>query len=187
MAKCAICKSRKGKRKCKINDSFICSLCCGQSRNQEKCAGCSFYKNPALCRNYRKVPFYEIAQMSESLNLENISEVIESTLCSMAAGNSESFQDSDAIKLIELYFDKYYFKDDKLHFVDVEQEHNFHKIIEVCEQNLPSTPQEELIKVMAAVYRSIQRRTNGNREYLRFAQRYVGTGAASDTRIIPSR
>lgn len=184
MAKCTICKSKKGKRKCKADDTFICSLCCGQSRNQDKCAGCSFYKNPALQRNYRKVPFYEIPQMSGSIELEDIGNVIESTLCSMALESNELFQDKDAIKLIELFFDKYHFKDEELRFADTLQKKNFHEIIEVCAQDLPSITHDELVKVMAAIYRSIQRRTNGNREYLQFAQQYVGARVASGTRIL---
>ena len=32
MAKCLICNSRKGKRKCKAKNGFICSLCCGKNR-----------------------------------------------------------------------------------------------------------------------------------------------------------
>lgn len=187
MAKCTICKSRKGKRKCKVDDTFICSLCCGQSRNQDKCTDCSFYKNSASQRNYRKVPFYEIAQMSASIELEDIGNVIESTLCNMALEGRELFQDKDAIKLIELFFDKYHFKDNELQFADTAQKTNFHKIIEVCQQDLASTPQEELVKVMAAVYRSIRRRTNGHREYLQFAQQYVGARVASGARVITSQ
>ena len=167
-----------------MNDTFICSLCCGQSRNQEKCTGCSFYKNSVSNRNYRKVPFYEIAQMSDSFELEAISNVIESTLCNMALESRDLFQDKDAIKLIELFFDKYHFKDDELQFADILQRNNFHKILEVCHQDLASTPQEELVKVMAAVYRSIQRRTNGHREYLQFAQQYVGARVAPGARVI---
>lgn len=34
----------EGKSKCKASDTFICSPCCGESRNQEKCEGCSFLR-----------------------------------------------------------------------------------------------------------------------------------------------
>ena len=167
-----------------MDDTFICSLCCGQSRNQDKCTGCSFYKNPASQRNYRKVPFYEISQMSASIELEDIGNVIESTLCNLALESGESFQDKDAVKLIELFFDKYHFKDIDLQFTDTTQKKSFYKIIEVCQQDLATTPQGELLKVMAAVYRSIQRRTNGKREYLQFAQQYVGARVAPGARVI---
>ena len=54
MAKCPICNSRKGKRKCLISDSFICSLCCGNIRKAETCLGCTFYQKPK--RKYNEVP-----------------------------------------------------------------------------------------------------------------------------------
>ncbi len=98
--------------------------------------------------------------------------------------SGESFQDKDAIKLIELFFDKYHFKDNDLQFTDTTQEKNFYKTIEVCQQDLATTPQDELLKVMAAIYRSIQRRTNGNREYLQFVQQYVGVRVAPGVRVI---
>ncbi len=43
---------------------------------------------------------------------------------------------------------------------------------------------EQLIKVMAAIYRSIQRRTTGGREYLAFAQQYVGSRLEHGVRSI---
>ena len=111
MAKCSICNSRKGKRKCKIDETFICSLCCGQTRNIAKCEGCSFFKNANQSRNYRKVPFYEINQMSDSMELQDISNTIESILCGFELKCEELFNDKTAIGLLELFFDKYYFKD----------------------------------------------------------------------------
>ncbi len=137
MAKCTICKSKKGKRRCKADNTFICSLCCGQSRNPDKCNGCSFYKDPSLQRNYRKVPFYETYQMSGSMELEDISNVIESTLCSFEFENEELFQDNDAIELLELFFNKYHFKDLELKFKNSVQKSQFQKIIQACEQDLP--------------------------------------------------
>lgn len=122
--------------------------------------------------------------MSASIKLEDIGNVIESTLCKMALESRELFQDKDAIKLIELFFNKYHFKDNELQFADTVEQNNFFKIVEVCQQDLASTSQEDLVKVMAAVYRSIQRRTNGHREYLQFAQNYVGIRIAPGARVI---
>ena len=44
MAKCSACKSKKGKRTCQLVEGMICSLCCGQIRDKEKCKGCVHYK-----------------------------------------------------------------------------------------------------------------------------------------------
>ena len=61
MAKCPVCNSRKGKRKCLIADSSICSLCCGNTRTAETCANCVFYQKPR--RKYSEVPAYTVSEM----------------------------------------------------------------------------------------------------------------------------
>lgn len=122
--------------------------------------------------------------MSTLMTLEDIANVIESTLCGFDLESEEPFTDKKASQLIELFFDKYYFNDADLKFSSLELRKQFHEMLQICEQDLPDTPSEQLIKVMAAIYRSIQRRTNGGREYLQFAQQYVGARVAHGTRII---
>lgn len=173
MAKCSICNAKKGKRKCKADDTLICSLCCGQSRNQEKCTACSFYDNSGLRRNYRKVPFYGTAQMADSAELEGIANFIESTFLTIDVDSKILFRDNDAMRLLELFFDKYHFQDEELHFADTMQEDNYQMILDVCEEDLGTVPLEKLLKVMGAIYRSIQKRTDGSRKYLQFIQQYI--------------
>lgn len=176
MAKCSICNAKKGKRKCKADNTFICSLCCGQSRNEEKCTGCSFYDNAEVRRNYRKVPFYGTQQMADSLELEGIAHVIESTFRAFEADSEGAFQDNDAMKLLELFFDKYHFQDEELHFADIIQEDNYQILLKILMENLDKVSLEKLLKVMAAIYRSIQRRTDGRRKYLQFIAQYIPIG-----------
>ena len=57
-------------------------------------------------------------------------------------------------------------------------------MVEIVEQDLSSIPEEQRIKVMASIYRSIQRRTSGGREYLQFAQQYVGARVAPGARVL---
>ncbi|MCW5212055.1 hypothetical protein VU04_04005 [Desulfobulbus sp. TB] len=173
MAKCSICNVKKGKRKCKADNTLICSLCCGQSRNQEKCTGCSFYDNAGVSRNYRKVPFYGTQQMADSIELGNIANVVESVFRVLDVDSNKLFRDSEASKLLELFFDKYHFKDETLQFADAVQEDNYHMMLEACEKDLGTVSVEKLIQVMAAVYRSIQRRTDGSRRYLQFIEQYI--------------
>lgn len=184
MAKCSICKSRKGKRKCKAEDSFVCSLCCGQSRNPDKCTGCSFYKSDSHSRNYRKVPFYGIRQMSDSMELQDISNVVESILCGFDTETEINFTDKTALQLLELAFDKYHFRDSELEFSNPTLKSLFERMSQMIEKDLIDTPEEKVIKVSASIYRSIQRRTNGHREYLAFAQQYVGARVGSGARIL---
>ncbi len=183
MAKCTICNSRKGKRKCMADDSFICSLCCGQSRNPGKCTGCSHFKDVLHNRNYRKVPFYGTQHMSDSITLQGIANTIESILCGFDIEAKSEFTDKAALQLLEAAFDKYHFKENELSLNDSATKIRFEKMSQIIEQDLSNTAEEELIKVMAAVYRSIQRRTNGGREYLTFAQQYVEPRVGPGTRV----
>lgn len=184
MAKCSICNSRKGKRKCLADATFICSLCCGQSRSPEKCTGCSFYKDVLTRRNYRNVPFYEIQEMSNSLKLQDISNVVESTLCAFDLAKEDEFTDKAAMQLLELVLDKYHFKDLEPAFSNLTQKDRFSRMSQIIEQDLTNIPEEQLIKVLASIYRSIQRRTNGGREYLNFAHQYVSARAGSGMRVL---
>ena len=106
MAKCSICNSRKGKRRCLVSDSMICSLCCGNSRSEDTCMGCSYYQTPK--RKYNEVPKFTPKQMENDLQLSDYSNVIESALCSYDIELENKLQDEDAIKIIELLLDKYH-------------------------------------------------------------------------------
>lgn len=183
MAKCSVCNSRKGKRQCIATSAFICSLCCGLSRKKDTCTGCSFYKDESSNRNYRKVPFFEIQEMSNSSEFQDISNVVESAFVAFDL-ESEGFTDKIAEKLLELAIDKYHFQDPVLSFSNVEQKDWFERMLQIIEQDLSNIADELLIKVLASIYRSIQRRTDGGREYLQFTQQYVGARIGSGARIV---
>ena len=156
------------------DDTFICSLCCGQSRSPDKCTVCSFYKDASSSKNYRNVPYYSTKEMSNSIELQDISYIIESILCAFDLEKENEFSDKTAVQLIELAFDKYHFKDSDLSFINFTLKDRFERMSKVIERDLSKIPEEKFIKVLASIYRSIQRRTNGSREYLQFAQHYVG-------------
>ncbi len=122
--------------------------------------------------------------MSESMALSDISMVIESTLCKLEIENEGTFTDKTAGKLLELYFDEFHFKDSDINFSNTTQRDQFLQILQILKQDLANIPEEQLVKVMATVYRSILRRTNGGREYLQFAQQYVGARVAQGARMI---
>lgn len=166
-------------------DSFICSLCCGQFRDPDKCTGCSFYKGDSHDRNYRKVPYYAIHQLSDSMRLQDVSNVVESILCGFDTETENDFTDKTALQLLELAFDKYHFNESELKFSNSNLKTLFEKMAQIIEQDLADTPKDQLIKVMASIYRSIQRRTNGGREYLNFVRQYVGPRVGPSTRIMP--
>ena len=102
MAKCPVCNTRKGKRKCGIvNNDFVCSLCCANTRKEELCLNCVFYQ--PLQHDYEKAPAFSIAVLIHNHALQSYQQRIEKAL------NSNTAQDS--LAMIELLMDKYHFKD----------------------------------------------------------------------------
>ena len=176
MAKCTLCNSRKGKRKCKITETFICSLCCGETRTQEKCEGCSFFRAASANRNYRSVPYYSIQEMSDLFESEKISAVIETALCRVWAADGKNVNDRTAARLVELMLDKYHFNDEKQQIGDPVLAAGHQQFSRTIREELSQVPAEKLVKVLAAVYRSIHRRTNGGSSYLQFVSRFTGVG-----------
>lgn len=176
MAKCTICDSRKGKRKCKASDTFICSLCCGETRDQEKCEGCSFFRSARASRNYRNVPHYSTEVMAASTELENIADVIESALCLVWVEDRGNVNDRTAARLVELMMDRYHFNDGAQTITDPVLAAGHQLFSRTIERKLSHVPAEKLVRVLAAVYRSIQRRTVGGCSYLNFVSRFTGIG-----------
>ena len=176
MAKCTLCKSRKGKRKCKVTETFICSLCCGETRTQEKCEGCSFFRAASANRNYRRVPFYSIQEMSDSFVLGEISDVIETALCRVWAADGKNVNDRTVSRLVELMLDKYHFNDEKQQIDDPVLAAGYQQFSRTIREELSQVSAEKLVKTLAAVYRSIRRRTMGGSSYLQFVSRFTGVG-----------
>ena len=173
MAKCTICNSRKGKRKCKATETFVCSLCCGESRTEEKCDGCSFFKSAAT-RNYRSVPHYTTEQMAVNQDLEGIANVIESTLCRVWANDPHNVNDRAAARLVELMIDRYHFNDGTPQAYSPVLEEGFRLFSQNTEKTFSQLHSEEVVKILVAVYRSIQRRTVGGTSYLQFVSQFTG-------------
>ncbi|MBA3007397.1 MAG: hypothetical protein KKB91_00165 [Proteobacteria bacterium] len=173
MAKCTVCDSRKGKRKCKSTGTFICSLCCGETREQEKCEGCSFISPVLASRNYRSVPYFSTEEMAKSPELEGIAENIEKLLCMVWAADSKNFNDGTAARLVERMIDKYHFKDDKQPMAELAIASGDQLLSQAVSQELEHVPTEKLVKVLAAVYRAIQRRTIGGSSYLEFVSHFT--------------
>ena len=174
MAKCTICNSRKGKRKCKVTEALICSLCCGESRTEEKCGGCSFFKSAAATRNYRSVPYYTTQEMADTPELEGVANVIESTLCRVWADDPHNVNDRAAARLVELMIDRYHFNDEAPQAESPALEEGFRLFLQNTGKTFAQLHPEEVVKILAAVYRSIQRRTVGGASYLQFVSQFTG-------------
>lgn len=183
MAKCPICNSRKGKRKCLIADGLICSLCCGTTRTEEACSECAFYQKPT--RKYNEVPAYSVSEMDGNMELESRGNAIESALCAFDIENEGKLGDSDAIRIIELLIDKYHFRDQT---VDQEQ----HQIIlngvnfvdQSIKEDLKVVEDEEIVKILGVIRFVAKRRTRTGREYMTVIHQYVGQRIGPGVRVI---
>lgn len=176
MAKCTVCNSRKGKRKCKKTGVFICSLCCGETREPEECAGCSFVVPSVANRKYRSVPYYSTEEMANSLELQGIAENIESLLCMIWAADPERVNDWTVTRLVEKMMDHYYFNNESPSFTEMARASDTPLPVRAICEELEAVPVDMLVKVLAAVHRAIQRRSIGGNSYLEFVSRFTQIG-----------
>lgn len=182
MAKCPICDSRKGKRKCLIADGLICSLCCGNTRTEEACSECVFYQKPK--KKYNEVPAYSVYEMDGNIELESYGNSIEGALCAYDIENEGKLNDSDAIRIIELLIDKYHFQDQ-----EIEQEHQtivngFNYVDKSIREDLKDVENEKIVKVLGVIRFVAKRRTKTGREYMNVIHQYVGQRVGSGMRIL---
>ncbi|MBI5590846.1 MAG: hypothetical protein HY881_10225 [Deltaproteobacteria bacterium] len=182
--KCPLCNSRKGKRKCLIADGCICSLCCGQTRNEDACQSCSFYKEPGLRRKYNEVPSYTTRQMEANAELQTYSNVIEGAICSFDHQTDNTINDTIAIGIIELLLDRYHFKDEIIKFDSELVQNGFDYVNKAIEKDLSDIPSENIVKVLGVIHFVAKRRTSGRREYLKIINDYVGEHIGPGARVL---
>lgn len=169
MAKCPLCGQRKGKRKCQAVEAFICSPCCGTQRNDEQCRGCLYFSN-APRRNYKAIPRYSTQEMADSSDLEQRASAIESALARL--DQNQDLRDENIKSLLENLLDTYHFQDQEILFDSEQDREHYQTLASVLEKKLKKIPTEEKVKILAAIYKSLNRHTRGSREYLNFIQHF---------------
>jgi len=174
LAKCSICNTKKGKRKCLAVDGDVCTLCCGKTRKAEACQGCSFYKEPELPPKYDKVPAYTVRQMNNSMDLQAWSNAIEGAIGAFDRDTGRTVNDDVPIRIMELLLDNYYFKEEVLAFDNELIEKGFYQVNQAIQDELEEAAAEDIIKVLGVLYFVAKRRTQGGREYLKIVNDFVG-------------
>ncbi len=182
MAKCSLCNSRKGKRKCLNTDVLICSLCCGTTRTEEACSACSFYQKPK--RKYGEVPAYSVSEMDGNMELESYGNSIEGALCAYDIENGNKLQDSDAIRIVELLIDKYYFQDMQIDQENQITVNGFNYVDKAINKDLKKVAVEKIVKVLGVIRFVARRRTKTGREYMTVIHQYVGQRVAPGIRVL---
>lgn len=182
MAKCPICNTRKGKRKCLITGDLICSLCCGNTRTEAACSECVFYQKPK--RNYNEAPSYSVSDMDRNMGLESYGNSIEGALCAYDIENGGRLSDGNAIKIIELLIDKYHFQDQKIDEDNQIILNGFNYVDEAIRQDLKDVATQEIVKVLGVIRFVAKRRTKTGREYMTVIHQYVGQRVGSGVRLL---
>lgn len=189
MAKCSICMKVKGKRKCMAFAGVVCSFCCGTSRREASCSGCSFYKIAADIRRYDKTPYFGTQHMAESQELQDAGNVIEGAMCGFDHAQNLTIKDGFYKNVIERLLDRYVFDDQALSFSDDLEKEAFSFVDSAMSEDLSDVPPEILVKVIGTVYRSIKRHANDNygaRDYIDFVHQHVGIRMATGVRVFPN-
>ena len=184
MAKCPICNTRKGKRKCLFQENFICSLCCGETRSSDKCGGCSYFTDAPSTRNYKQVPHYALSQMSNDIRLQDHANVIESAFCQFDHQLDGRPDDLFFQKIAELLMDLYHFKAETLNFANDLEKQGFEFINKIIQKDLKSLSPDEISRLLATIYRSILRRGGRGRDYIDFIHDQVGIRVGKGARVI---
>lgn len=185
MAKCSICTYRKGKRYCKISETVICSLCCGESRKKETCLGCYYYREPEPQKKYKDLPRFSLQRMEDDINLQRYANAIESTFCAFDQSENKQLSDQNILRILELLMDKYHFKQNDDTTEDNLVNKGFTMVLITIKEDLSGIPEDTITKIIGTIYFVAKRRSKGNREYLDFIHRYVGIKIASGVRVLP--
>ncbi len=182
MAKCPICNSRKGKRKCLLAESFVCSLCCGNTRTEEACSECGFYQKPQ--RKYTDVPAYSVSEMDGNMELESYGNSIEGALCAYDEENENKLSDHDAIRIIESLIDMYHFNDQRTKEESPMILNGVKHLESSISEDLNDVSNEVLVKILGVIRFVARRRTKTGREYMNIIHEYVGQRVASGIRVL---
>ncbi len=182
MAKCPICNSRQGKRKCFLVDDLICSRCCVSKRKAEVCSECGFYQKPKI--KYNNVPAYSTSEMESDMDLESYGNSVEGALCAYDIEIGNMLNDSDAIRIIELLINIYHFN-----VQDIEGESqtviNGVGFIEgTIKEDLKDVNNDVIVKILGVIRFVAKRRSKTGKEYMRLIHQYVGPRISSGLRIL---
>lgn len=147
MAKCPICNTRKGKRKCGIvNNDFVCSLCCASTRKQELCLDCVYYQPPQ--HNYDEVPAFSATVLANNHALHHYQDLIETAL------NADT--EENKIAMIELLINKYHFKETEIKVGNSLWQTGFEAADNIIQNELTDVDEETLINLLGTIRCSIR-------------------------------
>ncbi|MBT4288786.1 MAG: hypothetical protein HOD92_15775 [Deltaproteobacteria bacterium] len=112
--------------------------------------------------------------MDGNSELEDYGNVLEGALCTYDHENNYSLGDKDAIRIVELLIDRYYFKDPKIDSISEVILNGFNQVEKAITKNMPTIEPEILVKILGVIRFVARRRTKTGREYMKVIHRHVG-------------
>ena len=105
-------------------------------------------------------------------------------MCAFDNETGNQIKDEDAIKIMELLLDKYYFNEEAFGISSPIIARGFHFVKGVIETDLEDSPEDELVKVLSILRFVARRRARGGRDYLSIIHQYVGERVAKGMRAL---
>ena len=121
--------------------------------------------------------------MEDDLDLQSISNTIESTLCLWDRSLEGSLNDDSALRVLERLLDHYYFKD----AIKIAEEPigiGYEMVLDAIRNDLSDISEETIIKVLGVIHFVARRRAKGGRDYFHVIHKYVGSRAGPGMRIL---
>ncbi|MCF8038647.1 MAG: hypothetical protein K9K79_04965 [Desulfohalobiaceae bacterium] len=108
--------------------------------------------------------------MADSSDLEQIANIIESALARL--DQNQDLRDENIKFLLERLLDAYHFQDLEILFDSEQDREHYQALVSVIETELDEIPNDKLVKILAAIHKSLNRRSKGSREYLNFIHHF---------------
>ena len=148
MAKCSVCNARKGKRQCERENGWICTECCGSTRQAEHCQGCGFYRESRPKRHYAGIPRFSTQDMESDFQLQSYADTIEGALCFWDHLHEMSLSDASMLSVAEMLLDKYYYHDSSIPCTENLLREGYDMVVQAISEDIADVPQETIVKIL---------------------------------------
>jgi len=116
--------------------------------------------------------------------LESYGNAVEGALCSYDIENGRRMKDSEAIRIIELLIDKYYFNDSQETTDSQMVKDGAHYLDDVIQTDLRDVDSEVIVKLLGVIRFVARRRTRIGREYMHVIHQFVGQRVGPGIRVL---
>jgi hypothetical protein len=122
--------------------------------------------------------------MESDFQLQSYADSIEGALCLWDHSHEMSLSDASALRVIEMLLDRHYYHDSGASNTDSLLREGFDMVTRAILEDLPSVPNDTIIKILGVIYFVARRRSRGGREHLDVLQHYVGLRVGTGMRLL---